>query len=139
MPSKMSLQMMSVHEALRQSYTEISVIRNEITAWLRVRGPKSRRDVTIITQKLEWAVEDLNKISTPELATLPKEIANTEICANIEVSSKSRMTRVENVSAKLRPVLVQFRKHDIKSWIEIVEKDCSRLDNLYVPSAYEKT
>ena len=137
MPSKMDLQMMSVLEALKQSYTEISVIRSELIAWLKVKGPKRRRDLTVSTQRLEWIVEDLNEVCPPNLAILPIEVGNIEICANVNLGSKSRVTRLNNASAKMRPALVQLQKANLEDFSIKIEKDLDRIAILHIPGAYE--
>ena len=137
MPNKMDLQMMSVREALEQSYTEISNIRGEIIAWLKVKGPKRSRDFTISTQRLEWVVEDLSRVHTPDLATLPLEVGNVEVCANINLAGKSRTTRLDNAYAKMRPALVQLRKANLAEWSTKIEEDLNAINTFRIPGAFE--
>jgi hypothetical protein len=82
-------------------------------------------------------VKDLEKLSPPDVATLPADIAEREICANICADRKSRDLRRDNALAKLRPAVAALRRGGCTDIAEVVYKDISRIDSQHIPVAYQ--
>jgi hypothetical protein len=135
---KMAPQMMSVTDALMRGYAELATIRSELDESRSRRGPQWRPDNTVATMYLWNIVKDLEKLSPPDIAALPSDIAEREICANICTGGKSRSLRRDNAVAKLRPAVAALRRAGCTDIAETVDRDISRIDSWCTPVAYQR-
>jgi hypothetical protein len=127
MPKKMEVLMLSVREAIVDGYSEIEQLNAEIHQWWMRRGPKLGPDSAVISMRVRDLCRDLEAVEAPDVTSIPDEIAECRVRANVCVDSHSRDVRCGNAEAKLRPAIAALRRGGLGELAEKIRNDTLRL------------
>jgi hypothetical protein len=126
---------LSIREAIVDGYSEIEQLKDELHHWWARREGKLGPDSTVISMRVRDLCQDLEAVEAPDIASIPDEIAESRVSANLCVGSIRRDIRCRNAEAKLRLAVKALRRGGLGELAEKIKGDTLRLPMIF-PTAY---